>query len=546
MKIATSNVQMSSVSARESKTELSAGSRWSSGASSGAVSQGNVQGGIVNRSGVLVGISEEASFKYQQQNLSEVSRFSEVVDASGTASQYLAQSLLHEATEVTLSGRSAATRLLGSGILQNGSNQGAVSVAAVNVTNGQLQASDNQATLNAGQGRVLTTQGIEGIQVQGEMLIEMNQYVHHTEAQYHQFSSNGSITTEDGRTINFGLHLVMSSREEIEAEANLIIEQVQLRDPLVLNFGAETATLTDQFFEFDIDADGSNDQIARLGQGSGYLMLDLNGNGQVDDGSELFGAASGNGFEDLAAYDSDGNLWIDENDPIFEQLKVWTVNAQGEDELISLKDTGVGAIYLGQSAADFDLKSSSGQLLGNIKAEGIMLMENGEVRSVQELDLADHSEPTTQEASENGQSLEGDQAALSVMSDEDIDERTDELNAENMIAMQQVLKEQEAEAAEQRKREQQQRRLEIATMTDAIGKLDEIREQQSLYGDKLREQMDDQKTLLEQLVDVLSDSYMTEEEREKIKADKAKIDQAFGGFLDAYQEEDQSNHKFNV
>ena len=54
-----------------------------------------------------------------------------------------------------------------------------------------------------------------------------------------------------------------------------------------------------------------------LGSGSGFLALDKNGNGKIDDGSELFGTKSGDGFADLAEYDSDGNGWIDEKGRVY-------------------------------------------------------------------------------------------------------------------------------------------------------------------------------------------------------------------------------------
>ena len=75
-----------------------------------------------------------------------------------------------------------------------------------------------------------------------------------------------------------------------------------------------------------------------------FLALDKNGDGRMNDGSELFGTASGDGFKDLAAYDEDGNGWIDENDSIYSQLKIWTKDENGKDHLIDLKDADVGAI----------------------------------------------------------------------------------------------------------------------------------------------------------------------------------------------------------
>ena len=53
-------------------------------------------------------------------------------------------------------------------------------------------------------------------------------------------------------------------------------------------------------------------------------------------------------FSELAEYDSDGNGWIDENDEVYDQLKVWVKDENGKDKLLSLKEANVGAICLGQ------------------------------------------------------------------------------------------------------------------------------------------------------------------------------------------------------
>ena len=87
-----------------------------------------------------------------------------------------------------------------------------------------------------------------------------------------------------------------------------------LCDPLVFNFEGNTADITDQKFMFDLDCDGKEEEISSLGKGSGFLALDKNGDGIVNDGTELFGTKSGDGFADLAEYDEDGNGWIDEDD----------------------------------------------------------------------------------------------------------------------------------------------------------------------------------------------------------------------------------------
>ena len=79
--------------------------------------------------------------------------------------------------------------------------------------------------------------------------------------------------------------------------------------------------LSDQTFYFDLDADGEEEEISML-KGSGYLALDKNEDGIINDGSELFGTGNGDGFADLARYDEDGNGWIDENDSILSLIHI--------------------------------------------------------------------------------------------------------------------------------------------------------------------------------------------------------------------------------
>ena len=203
------------------------------------------------------------------------------------------------------------------------------------------------------------------------------------------YKSQGKVTTADGREISFNLELGMSrSFREYYQEEYDIAQLQRVCDPLVINFDGNVANLKDQTFFFDIDADGEEDEIHELASGSGYLALDKNDDGSINDGSELFGPQSGDGFADLAEYDDDGNGWIDENDAIWKQLKIWCRNEKGESELYTLADKGVGAICLQKAATDFTLKNSDNSDKGYIRSTGIFLYENGNVGSVQHLDLA--------------------------------------------------------------------------------------------------------------------------------------------------------------
>jgi hypothetical protein len=184
--------------------------------------------------------------------------------------------------------------------------------------------------------------------------------------------------------------------EKIYEESGSIV----LRDPLVLSFDGKASELTDQRQSFDLDSDGKLESIPGLAASSGFLVFDRNGNGKADNGGELFGAKTGNGFSELASYDIDRNGWIDEDDPVFSQLAVWS-----GDSWNSLAGRGVGALYTGAVDAPFSLKNSANGLLGQIRAAGVYLNESGSVGSLQQVDLAVSALPDGAQQPENRQKL---------------------------------------------------------------------------------------------------------------------------------------------
>lgn len=208
-----------------------------------------------------------------------------------------------------------------------------------------------------------------------------------SESESTTFESQGIVQTQDGRSINFNVEVSMS--RAFMAEFNTLETQNYIKtDPLMINLDTNLGSVSDQKFYFDLDTDGKEEQISFAGQGSGFLALDKNGDGSINDGSELFGTKSGDGFKDLAGYDSDGNGWIDENDSIFTRLKVWTKDADGNDYLIDLKEADVGAIYLGNIDTQFSLKNDENKLNAEIKKTGIYLRESsGAVGTLNHIDL---------------------------------------------------------------------------------------------------------------------------------------------------------------
>ncbi len=259
---------------------------------------------------------------------------------------------------------------LGTGSAQGGNNiqgNGAQNTAGTQGTNG------GQNSAASFMGLQLLGAGQAGIQI---------------EAEDTAFTTKGTVRTSDGREISFNVNVGMSRRFQQYYQEEFQQASVDLCDPLVINLDTDVAELSDQTFYFDIDGDGELDEISQLGAGSGYLALDKNGDGTINDGNELFGTSSGNGFADLAKYDEDGNGWIDENDAIWDKLKIWCKDENGNDVLYRLADKGVGAICLQNVATDFALKGQEGQTKGAIRNTGVFLYENGNVGTVQHVDVA--------------------------------------------------------------------------------------------------------------------------------------------------------------
>lgn len=222
-----------------------------------------------------------------------------------------------------------------------------------------------------------------------QQMLQIQMNYEHVEQEQTNFQTQGVVRTQDGREITFQMELSMSRRFEEYASTNSMEKIVQMTDPLVINLDTAMTGLSDQKFEFDLDHDGIKDSISMLAEGSGFLALDRNQDGVINDGTELFGTGTKDGFEELADYDEDKNGWIDENDAIFDKLLIWAKTENGKDELYTLKEAGVGAICLAKASTEFSLNSlRDNQKNGMIKSTGMFLYENGMTGTMQQLDLA--------------------------------------------------------------------------------------------------------------------------------------------------------------
>lgn len=217
---------------------------------------------------------------------------------------------------------------------------------------------------------------------------------HSMDYEYEKFAihSTGSVQLADGRNIDFSLQLTMERESMVDEWVTWQPPKGILMDPLVLNFDCDLRSLVHKTFQFDLNSDGVLDTLNSLQPGTGFLALDINNDKKINDGRELFGPATGHGFQELAKYDSDLNGWIDENDPIFSRLRLWN---PGLSSMVNLGDAGVGAICLTHDKSGFMLKDRKNSLMGEVAATGIFLTEAGEVRPMQEIKFALQGENDT-------------------------------------------------------------------------------------------------------------------------------------------------------
>jgi hypothetical protein len=217
---------------------------------------------------------------------------------------------------------------------------------------------------------------------------EYSQSITHrySESEQTLFSAQGRVSTLDGNEIDFSFEMEMARSFFREESFAWTETGVTLIDPLIVNAGVTTPQFSGAGFSFDLDLDGDFEDIQVPAWGTGFLSLDKNRDGMINDGGELFGPSTGDGFGELAAYDLDKNLWIDENDAVFDELSLYGLDENGQMHLTRIKDAGMGAIYLAGVETAFDVKDKNNELLAKVKRSSIALNEDGSVSSVQEAD----------------------------------------------------------------------------------------------------------------------------------------------------------------
>ena len=126
--------------------------------------------------------------------------------------------------------------------------------------------------------------------------------------------------------------------------------------PIIIDLngdGVQTYARDSQIVRFDLDNNGFAERTGWIDEYDGFLVRDLNGDGRINNGSELFGnhtlLANGkkaaNGFDALKELDSNGDGKITRADDAWSELRVWQDRNQdawsAKGELYTLDELGI-------------------------------------------------------------------------------------------------------------------------------------------------------------------------------------------------------------
>ncbi len=216
------------------------------------------------------------------------------------------------------------------------------------------------------------------------------------------FRATGSVTTADGRQIDFtqalDLARAYARQETVSLRATVSVptggaptigsngspQTSAVPDPAQGAATAATTSAAPPTGTASGPTGPANQQALALA--GGVLGYDANGDGTIDPQTELVGR-SGNGFAELAGLDQDGNGFIDQGDAAFGKLAIVSGGANGGITATSLGQQGVGAIYTGSVATPYTYTDPNNQPVGGLARSGIYLNENGTTGIAQQVNV---------------------------------------------------------------------------------------------------------------------------------------------------------------
>ena len=156
-----------------------------------------------------------------------------------------------------------------------------------------------------------------------------------------------ALTTADLQSMSID-QVASFSGDQIQHMTDAQVAALFAATPVVLDLNGNGISTSSAAHGVNYDLTGTG-HAARYGWtagGDGLLAIDLNHDGRIDDGSELFGVGmklangqrAANGYQAMAQYDSNGDGVLDARDTHFKDLVVWVdANHDGKTEAGELK-----------------------------------------------------------------------------------------------------------------------------------------------------------------------------------------------------------------
>ena len=128
------------------------------------------------------------------------------------------------------------------------------------------------------------TNVLAGVRLATKTSVQTNTTCYFSEKERTAYQTKGTVVTADGKSIEFNLQFAMSRGFEKYYNENYETSVISFCDPLVINLDSTMPEVSDQKFLFDLDTDGVMDTISMLSNKSGYLAVDKNQDGIINDG----------------------------------------------------------------------------------------------------------------------------------------------------------------------------------------------------------------------------------------------------------------------
>ena len=140
--------------------------------------------------------------------------------------------------------------------------------------------------------------------------------------------------------------------------------------PIVLDLDGDGVTTQQTGTEFDLGSMGFTFKTAWIRSGDALLARDLDGDGAITSGVELFGEVTesgpaADGYAVLGGLDSNADGFVDAQDPAFAELMLWVDDGDAitqDGELIALSETDI--VRLSVQATESPAEDATGSTLG--------------------------------------------------------------------------------------------------------------------------------------------------------------------------------------